>query len=394
MNILIVWRNIPINWNVSTNKILSILQYLHNKGNEVTLVVFKSKPIDEDQITYINKYSNLYLIDPPSSSKLHTYVSHFRDLSFFPFSKDMRKIIEKVIIDKNIDIIYVDQSMVNHVLKLDSKVPIVLDVIDPLAYSSFQYFKKDKSMIQKLRYLIIYIICRYFDLPRYKNLDAFIFVSSIHKKLLSPYIPEYKMQFCIPQGIDIEWFAPQNSKTKSNCLIFTGTMNYRPNIQACVFFCEKIFPLIKKEISDATFYIAGANPTEEVLKLNSEDIVVTGFVKDMRMYLERSSVVVVPIVTDDGGFKVKVLEAMAMGKAIVSTSLGSKGLNVIDGENIIIKDDPEEFAGAVIDLLKNQDLKLEIEKKTRNLVIDQYSYEIMDSLLLTAFKKISQNYHD
>jgi len=394
MNVLIVWRNIPINWNVSTNKILSTLHYLHNTGNKVTLVVYKSKLIDEGQIAYIKKYSNLFLIDSPSSSKLHTFFSYLRYFSLFSFSKEMKKIIEEIIIDENIDIVYADQSMVNHVLKLDSEVPIVLDVVDPLAYSYFQYFKKDKYMIQKLRYLVMYIICRYFDLPRYKNIDAFIFVSSIHKKLLSPYIPEYKMQFCIPQGIDTEFIAPQNNKTNSNCLIFTGTMNYRPNIQACVFFCEKIFPLIKKEIPDATFYIAGANPTKEVLKLNSEDIVVTGFVEDMRIYFERSSVVVVPIVTDDGGFKVKVLEAMAMGKAVVSTSLGSKGLNVIDGENIIIKDDPEEFAGAVIGLLKNQDLKLEIEKKARNVVVGQYSYEVMNSLLFTAFKKISQNYHD
>lgn len=391
MKVLIVWRGIPVNWDVSTNKILRVLQYLYNTGNEVTLVTFKSRSTSEDQISQIQKYSKLFLIDYPS--RFQTCVSHLRyfNISLFPLSLKMKEVIKRVLVDEKIDIIYVDQGMLNHVLKLDTEVPRVLDIVDPINYSSFQHFKNDKNMKRKSWFLVRYICYRYFDLPRYKNFDAFIFVSSIHRKLLAPYIPKNKIQFCIPQGVDTEWFMPQNNEASSNCLIFTGSMSYAPNIYASVFFCNKIFPLIKKETPDVIFYIVGSNPHEEVLKLESEDVVVTGFVEDMRLYFTKSSVVVVPIVTDDGGFKVKVLEAMAMGKATVSTSLGTKGLTVTDGENIIIKDDPEEFAGAVINLLKNERLKLDIGKKARDLVIDQYSYKVMESSLLKAFENVLQD---
>lgn len=388
MNILIVWRSIPREWDVSTNKVLRMMQYLYNEGNEVTIITFKNNQANSYQINLVKKYSSLFLISYPS--KFHTCISNLKylNISLFPFSQEMMKVIRKVIVDKKIDLIYIDQYMLNHVLMQKIKIPIVLDIVDPLDYSSYQYFKSDKNIIKKTWFLFNYIYYKYFELPRYKYIDAYIFVSSIHKELLSSYIPNHKMKFCIPQGVDTEQFTPNSNTVNSNCLIFTGTMSYPPNVHATVFFCNKIFPHIKKEIPDVKFYIVGTNPHEDVLKLKSESIIITGFVEDISLYFKKSSVVVVPIVTDDGGFKVKVLEAMSMGKAIVSTSLGTKGLNVTDGENIFIRNDPEEFAAIVINLLKNSYMKSKIEKNARDFVVDHYSYEVMEHLLFEAFKSV------
>ena len=134
----------------------------------------------------------------------------------------------------------------------------------------------------------------------------------------------------------------------------------------------------------------GSNPSTEILRLRSRDIIITGFVEDIRPYIAKASVVIVPIVTDDGGFKIKVLEAMAMGKPIVSTSFGAKGLNVTPEENIIIADDPEEFARRVIELLNDEELREKIGANARKLMEEEYTWGKMTDMLNDVFQRVAR----
>lgn len=172
-------------------------------------------------------------------------------------------------------------------------------------------------------------------------------------------------------------------------LIFTGSMSYPPNVHAVLFFFEMIYPLIKQQIPEVKFYVVGNNPSKGILRLRSSDIIITGFVEDIRPYIAKASVVIVPIISDDGGFKIKVLEAMAMGKPIVSTSLGAKGIDVSDGENIIIAGNPKEFADRVIELLNNEQQRKRIGANARRLIEEKYSWEKMTDMLNDAFQEIA-----
>jgi len=147
-------------------------------------------------------------------------------------------------------------------------------------------------------------------------------------------------------------------------LLYTGLMSYDPNVGAVRHFVAEVLPLIRQEIN-AAFHIVGAGPTEEVQALASESVIVHGSVPDMRPYFDAAMAVVVPLL-EGGGTRLKILEAAASGKAIVSTSLGAEGLNLRHDEDLLIADSAPEFAAAVIRLCKDAGLRWRLGQQARS----------------------------
>jgi polysaccharide biosynthesis protein PslH len=170
--------------------------------------------------------------------------------------------------------------------------------------------------------------------------------------------------FVVPNGVDTAYFVSSALPSEPGSLLFTGRMNYEPNADAVCYFAEQILPLVRREIHDAKFHIVGAAPPPRVSALASDAVVVHGRVVDIRAYQWRSDVVVVPI-RAGGGTRLKVLEAAACGKAIVSTSLGAEGLPLQDGEAIVIADDPHAFAAAAVALLRDRDRRARLGTMAR-----------------------------
>ena len=153
----------------------------------------------------------------------------------------------------------------------------------------------------------------------------------------------------VPNGVDTSFFRPSDEEPESGCLLFTGTMSYRPNAEAVQHFVSNVLPLIVRELPEAKLHVVGDAPPQEVAALAGQHVVVHGFVPDMRVYHRRAAVVVVPLLRG-GGTKLKVLEAAAMGKAIVTTSIGADGLAFRNGEEVVVADGPPDFARAVVSL--------------------------------------------
>ncbi len=157
----------------------------------------------------------------------------------------------------------------------------------------------------------------------------------------------------VPNGVDTAFFsAADGEHCVPRTLLFTGILDYEPNVDAVVNFVRAILPLIRARVPDVTFEVAGANPTAEVLALAGDGVTVHGSVPDMRPYYERAEVVVVPL-REGGGTRLKILEAGASGKAIVTTAVGVEGLDLEDGEDLIVADSPQQFAEAVVSLIEN-----------------------------------------
>jgi sugar transferase (PEP-CTERM/EpsH1 system associated) len=158
----------------------------------------------------------------------------------------------------------------------------------------------------------------------------------------------------VPTGVDTEFFRPSGTVSRApGSIVFTGSMDWMPNEDGMTFFVEEILPLVKRAVPEATLTIVGRNPTARVRALaeGRSDISVTGTVPDVRPYLEAASVVVVPL-RIGGGTRIKIYEAMGMERAVVSTTIGAEGLDVVDDEHILLADDPQSFADAVVDLLR------------------------------------------
>lgn len=149
----------------------------------------------------------------------------------------------------------------------------------------------------------------------------------------------------ISNGVDSNYFKPDTSVINGkNSIIFRGIMSFQPNIDACLYFIKEIFPMFKREIPDIKFYIVGSNSPHKIKKLSSSDIVITGYVEDIRKYMGRCMVNIAPMISGSG-IKNKILEAMAMEIPTVATSLATDGIEGLsDEKNVLIAKNSEEFA--------------------------------------------------
>jgi glycosyltransferase involved in cell wall biosynthesis len=158
-------------------------------------------------------------------------------------------------------------------------------------------------------------------------------------------------------------------------LVFTGSMDWLPNEDAIFYFVEAIFPLIKQQLPSVSLEVVGRNPSRKLQGLLEAEKAVrlTGWVEDIRPFLARGAACIVPL-RIGGGTRLKIFEAMAMGKAVISTTVGAEGLPVQDGENILLADTPKHFAESVVSLLRNSDQRRRLGAAARRLVQENYSW--------------------
>lgn len=172
-------------------------------------------------------------------------------------------------------------------------------------------------------------------------------------------ITEYGVDnvYDIPTGVDVDFFRPSGHlPVRPNTLIFTGSMDWLPNEDGIRYFTEEIMPLIRREIPGVTLTVVGRDPYPALVELSKRDesIIVTGRVDDVRPYMEQACGYIVPL-RIGGGTRLKIYEAMAMEKAVVSTTIGAEGLPVKNGQELILADSNEAFANAVVKVLMKPD---------------------------------------
>ncbi len=215
----------------------------------------------------------------------------------------------------------------------------------------------------------------------FRQVDLGIVVSELDKSILNKICPEGNF-IVVENGVDLDKFAPSDKLQEAEKLLWLGGFDHFPNRQGIQFFLELVYPLVKKEIPGISIDIVGGGVTKDLIKLADKDssINLIGYVDDPLPYIHKSTVFVAPILSG-GGTKLKVLEAMATGKAIVSTTVGCEGIEGIHGQHFLISDEAHGFAQAVITLLCDESLRKSLEINAWNFVCAGYDYnEISDKL--------------
>ena len=210
---------------------------------------------------------------------------------------------------------------------------------------------------------------------RYLRLaDHVLTVSQTDRDAFAPLIGPNKITV-IPTGVDVDYFHPLPVEETPASLVFTGSMDWLPNEDAILYFAEAILPLIKRQCPEISLEVVGRSPSRKLQALAEAEksIRLTGWVDDIRPFLARGSVCIVPL-RIGGGTRLKIFEAMAMGKAVVSTSVGAEGLPVRSGENILLADAPQDFANSVISLLRDSNERKRLGAAARTLVQEKYSW--------------------
>jgi polysaccharide biosynthesis protein PslH len=207
----------------------------------------------------------------------------------------------------------------------------------------------------------------------WRKADACIFTSEREAAIVRGLLPGHHIAV-VPNGVDIEYFRPTAAPPASESIVFTGLMSYRPNVDGAIWFVEEVLPHIRAARPAASFTIAGARPPREVLRLAGPGIHVTGELPDMRPVIAEAAVLVAPL-RMGSGTRLKVVEGLAMGKAMVSTSLGCEGITVQDGQHLRIADSPEQFAAAVLHLLDDPAAAARLGANGRAMVEQYYGWD-------------------
>jgi polysaccharide biosynthesis protein PslH len=215
-----------------------------------------------------------------------------------------------------------------------------------------------------------------FERDALKWVDGAVAVSDPDLAQLTLQSPTLPMAV-IPNGVDLDYFRPLPQPISRQHLVFTGSMDWRPNQDAARYFIRQILPLLQRVRPELECTFVGRSPPPDVLALTRiRGVHVTGTVDDVRPYVERAAVYVVPL-RIGGGSRLKILEALAMGRAVVSTTVGAEGLNVVSGRDILIADGPEAFTDAVLRLLDEPSRCRKLGEEGRKLVEEQYGWDAL-----------------
>jgi glycosyltransferase involved in cell wall biosynthesis len=353
------------------------------KHHLVSLTAF-CKPGDERYIPSVQPYCHdLRLVPlPPKRSFLKTMVDFFRSPVPHYFlrvhsSEEMAHTIAEMVTKDKYDFVIAEYSVMGQFIHKNPELPAtrrIISVHECYYLARLKSYEHHKPGLGKLKEAINLKGLKNYEFEMYREADKVLTLTPQGKDELLAICPDLDISI-VPHGVDVEIFAFSPRAQEENSLIFLGNYLHYPNVDAVLYFYKEIWPHLKRSLPDLKFYVVGQSPPPEISRLASDDsIVVTGTVDDVTPYLRRAKVFICPVRLG-GGFRGKILEAMALGRPVVSTRLGAEGIPASDGENIILADNPDGFVKGIVDLIGDADLYHKIQNNARKLMEEHFAWD-------------------
>lgn len=253
--------------------------------------------------------------------------------------------------------------------------PSLCDAVDDYSLYCYRTMTRQDSWSSKFGFFLEWIATRKFEkkfIPLFKEV---VLVSPIDAGVVRRLCPDSNVSV-IPNGVDSDRFRPAIDPPAEPTLVFSGVMDYEPNVTGAYYFANSILPIIEKSVPNVEFWIVGRDPAPQIQELaeTRRNIKVTGFVDDIRTYVDQAMVYVCPLLSGTG-IKNKILEAWSMEKAVVATTMSCDGIEISDGKDIVVADSAQDFAASVVKLIKDGDFRTRIGTNARRKVIERYSWE-------------------
>jgi len=369
-------------------RIFNILKELSQRGHQIILLAghTNNKTLRPDH--KLNQFcEKVYLYKLPSWNRFEFILRSIFSSQPYPalkFQNDsLKENLNRLLLNQNFDLIWVNLLILVNTLPytLIRDIPVVLDQqeCEELVY---QGYLREGNWKERLPALINLIKIKRFEQKVLPQISAILCVSEKESAFMQSRVPRQVKVWTVPNGVDEEFFRLGSPlENKKNYIILCSNLSVRRNIDAAIWFTKKIFPKIREQIPDAEFWIIGSYPTSEIQQLNLiSGVHVTGTVNEIRNYYLKGKVFVAPY-RFGAGTKLKVLEAMAMGLPIVATEVGCQGIDVINGQHLLIANTETEFSERVIELLQNPQLAQKLSAAGRTLVAQKYDWKkIVDDL--------------
>ncbi|MFA6635888.1 MAG: glycosyltransferase family 4 protein [Candidatus Omnitrophota bacterium] len=372
---------------------MALIRELSKRGFEVILF---SPAADGDNFsadTVLTGYCKKIISVPVK--KQHKLFVLFRGIfSTVPFGAGYRshgELLDAVrgyVADHSVDIMICDSVYRALNVPFDLKVYKVLCEQNVESVILKRYAINANNPVKRVFALLEFLKLRRFERLIWRRFDLVVACSETDKAYMLKSAEGVRV-CVVNNGVDSEFFMPYGkSFEKDKNIVFTGQLGWYPNRDALRYFVDRIFPLVKKEIPEVVFWVVGRSIGEKIQDLNKNDprIKVTGFVEDVRPYIAKAGVCVVPV-RIGSGTRIKILEALSMEKTVVTTSIGCEGLETEDGKHLVIRDDAEGFARAVIDILKRRDRYTFLGINGRKLVEKKYVWDNVFKSLDEVFSR-------
>ena len=319
----------------------------------------------------------------------------FQSLSRYPVSvlndhsSGLENALKNELLTQKYDLVICDflQSTLN--FRSVKDVPQLLFQHNVEAQISKRHYEKAANPFSRLFWGLQYRRMLRHEGEMCRKFDGTIAVSDEDKRIMEEWYGAGRVHV-IPTGVDTEFFAPSRTAQVKQQLVFTGSMDWLPNEDAIVYFLSEIFPLIKKEEPATQLLIVGRRPTPKVSRLVDarEDVQLTGWVEDTRPFICESAVYVVPI-RIGGGTRMKIYEALSMGKALVSTTVGAEGLPLQDGKHFYRADTPVAFSERVLELLRDADKRRSMGEDAREYVYENFRWQRVADRFLDICRQVA-----
>lgn len=391
MNILLITPTLPYPPDAGGKIVIyNTIKYLSQRHNISLLSLIQ--PGQEKFISSLRPYCRkVEVVEKATNYQRASLLLNL--LSPFPytvnkfFEEDFKKKLQKLIKEDKFDLIQIEHLHMAQYVDWINQGPVLLREHNIETVMMFRYFKFTENWLEKIYALLQWIKLKKYEQHTCRLFDACLFFSLEDSLYLRTAI---KKTYVLPCGVDTEYFRPRPEMEQENKIIFVGNFNFKPTMDGLLYCLKEIWPLLKKELPGLEFWIVGPYPEKRIQGWKNErNLFFTGYVEDVRPYLWKSTVVLVPL-RIASGVRLKILESMAAGKPIVSTSVGCEGLEVTDSHQLFIADSPEEFTRKTVNLLKAPNLRRLISQAALELVNQKYSWPELIKRLEKIYQEVME----
>jgi polysaccharide biosynthesis protein PslH len=300
-------------------------------------------------------------------------------------SGEMQEAIDELCSARRFDVIQLESSFLC-AFRFPRDAHLVVDEHN-VEYELFQRMcEGERSLTRRLYNHREYVRFRRFEEACWRRVDACVVTSDREVEAVSSGAPDTPIAV-VPNAVDLEYFAPTATPVDAHTVIFSGNLHYRPNLDAVQYFVDDIWPAVRARYPDARLNITGRSEGIDTRALARPGVELLGEVADVRPHIRAATVVVAPI-RIGGGTRLKVVEALAMGKAMVTTTVGCEGVAVDDGEHLLMADDPTAFASRICDAFEKPALRQALGEAGRRLMETTYSWDLASERLEALYRQI------
>jgi sugar transferase (PEP-CTERM/EpsH1 system associated) len=369
--------------------------------HEVSLISFRDKELQREAIDQIERLCTRVRVieeEPFTQSLLGRIFGWFSPKPravVGGFSTTMAEEVDRQVRQWQPDVVialtYVAAMYAKHI----QAAVLIADVDNLLSLMLYEEYLRTTNWMRKLRRGLAFRKFLRFERELYGPFDLNLVTSERDARRIREYIPLSEEQvLVVPNGVDVKRFQPGLYSPQPGSMVFNGALSYEPNHDAMVLFLNEIYPRIKAQIPAATLSITGSTSNVDLDPIPlHEGVKLTGYVEDIRQVVARSSVCVAPL-RKGAGTRLKILEAMALGVPVVTTSKGAEGLCVESGKNLLIADSADDFASATIKLLNDENLRGRIVTEASELVREHYDWESIGASFVTAVETLYAEGYD